>query len=120
MRGGVFLLIAANKENDTIVAQIGGELDHHTAALVKNKLDDMLNDQNIKNIIIDVSNLSFMDSSGIGLFIGRYKTVSFRGGQLAVTGIKTNLHKVFEVSGLYRIVRAYDTVPEALEDIRGC
>lgn len=114
------MLIAANKESDTIVAQIDGELDHHTALLVKNKLDDMLSDQSIKNIIIDVSMLNFMDSSGVGLFIGRYKTVSLRGGKLAVTGIKTNLHKVFEVSGLYRIIRPFDTVCEALEDIRGC
>lgn len=114
------MLIAANKESDTIVVQIDGELDHHTAVLVKNKLDDMLNDQGIKNIVIDISDLNFMDSSGVGLFIGRFKTVSLRGGKLAVTGIKANLHKVFEVSGLYRIVRAYDTVREALEDIRGC
>lgn len=114
------MLIATSKENDTVIASIGGELDHHTAVYTRKRLDDLLIDQSTKNLVIDLKELHFMDSSGIGVFIGRYKIIASRGGKLAVTGINQHIHKVFEVSGLYRIVKTYGTLQEALEDLKGC
>jgi len=102
------------------VVDIDGELDHHTADFLRDKVDSVLEDTNIKIIVFDLKKLKFMDSSGIGVLIGRYKVVSQRGGVVAVTGVTPQINKIFEVSGLYKIIKKYNSLDTALRDIRGC
>lgn len=113
------MTVKSKKKRDTLIISIGGELDHHTSETVRNRMDDLLEDPTIKNIIIDAENLSFMDSSGIGVFIGRYKKIANRGGSMAVVNVNDHIHKIFEVSGLYKIIKSYPSVQAALDDIRG-
>ena len=112
-------MFEGKKLRDTLVVSIGGELDHHTAEEIRERMDELLDDPTIKNVIIDAGNLSFMDSSGIGVFIGRYKKISRRGGSMAVANINNHIDKIFEVSGLYKIIKTYSSVQDALDDIRG-
>ena len=62
-----------NKDNKLIV-QLVGELDHHSAAEVRNKIDDRLEREKVTKLIMNFSGVTFMDSSGIGVVIGRYKS----------------------------------------------
>ncbi len=111
--------IACHKKKDTLVVEMEGELDHHTANAVRDRLDSILDDASIKNMVIDLKKLKFMDSSGIGVFIGRYKNIAQRGGIIAVAQVTPQIHKILEVSGLYRILRKYISVQEALTDLGG-
>ncbi len=111
--------IRAKKKKDVLVVFLKGELDHHTASRVRQYIDDMLEDPTIKNIIIDMKELNFMDSSGIGVLIGRYKVVSKRGGNLGVVHIKPHIHRIFEVSGLYNILKTFEGLQEALNHMGG-
>jgi stage II sporulation protein AA (anti-sigma F factor antagonist) len=113
------LRIQCSRDKHTLVVDIEGELDHHTSDVFRDKVDNALKDPTIKNIVYDLSHLKFMDSSGVGVFIGRYKIISRRGGVAAAAGLKPQIHKVFEVSGLYTIIKKYNDVQEALADIRG-
>ncbi len=112
--------VSSRKTKGALVVKVEGELDHHTADAVRERLDSLLEDPSIKHIVFDLSQLKFMDSSGIGVFIGRYKVVSQRGGTVSVTHVTSQINKVFEVSGLYRIIKKYDSIEEALADIGGC
>jgi stage II sporulation protein AA (anti-sigma F factor antagonist) len=112
------LLADWKRKGDILIVPLKGELDHHQADKVRDFLDRLLEDASIRHLILDLSDLFFMDSSGIGVFIGRYKTISKRGGQVCITNVNTQLHKVLELSGLYRILKKYDTVQHAVDGIR--
>jgi stage II sporulation protein AA (anti-sigma F factor antagonist) len=119
VREVMVLQIAGKKVKDTLVVSLEGELDHHTSSEVRAYIENLLEDPTIRNLIIDMKKLKFMDSSGLGVLLGRYKIISRRGGELGVTGINTQIDRIFVVSGLYKIIKAYDGLKQALNDIGG-
>lgn len=92
------------RQRDTLVAQLEGELDHNSAQAVREELDECLRDEGIRRLIFDMRGLTFMDSSGIGVLIGRYKTISRRGGRVQVRGMSPQVDKLFTLAGLHRII----------------
>ena len=92
---------------------LSGELDQYAAADLKSKIDVEIEASGKKNLIIDLSEVSFMDSSGIGLIIGRYKMLRPLGGSVAVCGANESVRRVIELSGLERLIPYYDTAEEA-------
>lgn len=100
-------------ENNLVVSLIG-ELDHHSAEEVRVKIDDKLDRDNVNKLILDFSGVTFMDSSGIGVIIGRYKKMSLRKGEVAIASINRNTKRVFELSGIFKIIKSYDKVEDAL------
>ena len=105
------------KNNDKLIVDFIGELDHHSAEEVRVKVDDRIERDNIKKLILNFSGVTFMDSSGIGGVVGRFKKISSLGGSLSITNISNNVKKVFELSGLFKIIKNYDTVDEALKSM---
>lgn len=105
-----------NKENKLIV-HMNGELDHHSAEEVRSKIDDRLDRDNLNKLVMDFSGVSFMDSSGIGVVIGRYKKLSLRKGSICVTRVTDSVKRVFELSGMFKIIKLYDNFEEAIENI---
>lgn len=106
-----------NIRNEILFVTLRGELDHNSAEQVRIKIDDKIDSLSIKNIILNFTGVTFMDSSGIGAVIGRYKKIKLRDGKLVVTNVNKNVNKIFEMSGLYKIIQKYDTVEEAAKCI---
>ncbi|GIM28115.1 anti-sigma F factor antagonist [Clostridium polyendosporum] len=106
-----------NKIQDNLVVILIGELDHHSAEEVRVKIDDRIDRENVKNIIFDFSGVTFMDSSGIGVVIGRYKKLSLRKGTVSVISVNNNLKRVFELSGMFKIINYYNNLDEAVSCI---
>lgn len=106
-----------DKKNNTLIVTLSGELDHHNAEEVRVKIDDRIDRDNIENVILNFSGVTFMDSSGIGAVVGRYKKISNRGGNLYLAATNKNISKVFELAGLYKLIKNYDTVDEAVRCI---
>ncbi|MDR0898469.1 MAG: anti-sigma factor antagonist [Oscillospiraceae bacterium] len=94
----------ASAKSDTVTVQLEGELDHCSAERVRAALDALIADPAVKRLVVDVSRLTFMDSSGVGVIIGRYRTLARRQGSLAVRGASTAVDRIFRMSGLYQIV----------------
>ncbi len=94
----------ANVTRDTVTVQLEGELDHYSAERVRASLDALIADLTVKRLVMDLSRLTFMDSSGIGVIIGRYRTLSRRGGSVAVRGASPQIDRIFQMSGLYQII----------------
>jgi stage II sporulation protein AA (anti-sigma F factor antagonist) len=100
-------------QGPSLVVTISGELDHHSASEIRDKLDKSYERSGCRHIIFDFTEVSFMDSSGIGMIIGRYKNAGKKGGKVAVVNMNRQLEKVFSVSGLQKIVGQYATVQAA-------
>ena len=90
-------------DNSVLTAHLSGELDHHTAAVIRKKIDAKTETLKPKTLKLDYKNVQFMDSSGIGLIMGRYKIVSKSGGKLHVSGVTPQNYKVMKLAGLERL-----------------
>ncbi len=91
-------------EGSTLIFRLVGELDEHSAEFVKRKLDSTLLDSNYSDVVLDLSRLSFMDSTGIGVIIGRYKIVRKQNKNIYVKNPSPTVDKIFKMSGLYEII----------------
>lgn len=102
-----------NKGN-TLIASIIGEMDHHTADYIRDKIDGEIIKSSTKNIVFDFSKVCFMDSSGIGLVIGRYKNISKFNGRTSIIKANEQVRRIFEMSGVEKLVPIYDNIDEAI------
>ena len=83
---------------------IAGELDHFAAPEIRRMLDEVLADESITHLTLDLQNLTFMDSSGIGVLLGRLRILQGRGGSLSVKNMQPPVDKLFRLSGLQRVI----------------
>lgn len=106
-----------DKSEDKLIVTLMGELDHHSSEEVRNKIDDRLDRDKINKLVLNFSGVSFMDSSGIGVVIGRYKKLSTKNGLVCVAEVNGSVKKVFELSGMFKIIKAFDNVEDAVNHI---
>ncbi|MEA4826076.1 anti-sigma F factor antagonist [Clostridium sp. JNZ J1-5] len=104
-------------KGDKLVVHMVGELDHHSAEEVRNKVDDRLEREGFNKLVMDFSGVTFMDSSGIGVVIGRYKKLSSKKGKVYITRVNGCVKRVFELSGMFKIIPVYESVEQALENM---
>lgn len=102
---------------DMMIVNLKGELDHHTSHLVKMQIDSYCQKNSIKKILFNFKNVTFMDSSGVGMIIGRYKALQKIGGIVGVTNINAKIKKIFEMSGIFSILQYYNDEKEAMEKL---
>lgn len=100
-----------------LVAVLAGEIDQYGAAYLKNKIDVEAELCGARNLVFDLSGVSFMDSAGIGLIIGRAKRLASVGGRVAVSGAGKRLTKILELGGAPRLCRFYPDYRKAVEDM---
>jgi len=81
-----------------------GELDEHSANYTRETLDSILDKEKYNQVIVDLSELEFMDSTGIGVMIGRYKKLKNEEKPMYLTNANKHINKIFEMTGLYKIM----------------
>lgn len=106
-------------EKRTMLVKINAELDHHIACRLRESVDAKIKGSNTKNVIFDFSRVSFMDSSGIGVIMGRYKITRILGGKVVIFGVKKQVRRIIEMSGIDKIIEITDTLDEAMRIIEG-
>ncbi len=89
----------------TVLASIKGDIDHHTAKSIRSDIDRTISDCDPKLLILDFSEVTFMDSSGIGLVMGRYKLMTERGGEVIISEPAGYIRKVFQLSGIDKLTK---------------
>jgi stage II sporulation protein AA (anti-sigma F factor antagonist) len=102
-----------------LTAAPSGELDYHQAERIRTQIDSAFEKSSCRHILINMSNVSFMDSSGIGMIIGRYKKAETRGGRLVVSNMSDVTSRLFEISGLSKIVTRVDSAKTAMDMLGG-
>ncbi len=91
--------------SNSLVVKIRGEIDAESAEELRRRIDIEYDCTTVKDMLFDLSEVGFMDSSGIGLIIGRYKRVAALGGVVKLTGADKTVKRIIELSGLGRIVK---------------
>ena len=108
-------MIKCYLEDKTLLLEIlSRELDHHIARDVREEVDEILLKRQVNYIIFDFKYVNFMDSSGIGVIIGRYKKIVNHGGRVSVVNMNDRVKKVFNLSGMSKIIDVYDTFEDAI------
>ena len=83
---------------------LDGELDHHTAEYTRVNLDGLMGQIQAAQIVIDLANLRFMDSTGIGVLIGRYKKMKDKNVPIYISNPSGQAERIFKMTGLYSIM----------------
>lgn len=104
-------------KGETLIIDLPEELDHHVAGIIREKTDSLFTGKKIRNVIFNYENTHFMDSSGIGLVMGRYREVRYLKGDVYIVGVHDKIARILEISGLYRVARKQEDIKTALADI---
>lgn len=102
---------------ETLLINLPEELDHHAAKCLKEQTDYYFTCKKIRDVIFDYTHTHFMDSSGIGLVMGRYREVRYLKGDIYIVGVNEKIARILDISGLYRVGKKRENVKAALEDI---
>lgn len=90
--------------DDTLKITLAGEIDHHSAKTVRYEIDEHIYSLGAKNVLIDLKNVGFMDSSGLGLILGRYTRIKEMGGALKLLNPTANAEKVLKLAGAEKLI----------------
>ncbi len=89
---------------NTLYVILSGELDEHSAYKTRINLDEIFSKPNFNQVIIDLSELDFMDSTGIGVLVGRYKKLKEKNIPIFICNPSTHAERIFKMTGLYDIM----------------
>ena len=85
---------------EQVTAGIRGDIDHHSASGIRSEIDAVLENATPRLLILDFAGVKFMDSSGIGLILGRQKLLSGFGGRLFIKNASGHAEKIVKLAGL--------------------
>ena len=92
------------EEKKLLVFKINDEIDDCSVQKIRRKADYEIERYMPKKVVFDFDNVTFMDSAGIGLIIGRYKFTNMLGGKLEVANLTQSVRKIFEMSGILKLI----------------
>ena len=95
-----------------LTVHLPAELDHCSSQQLRQEIDRLIRVRNIRSILFDFGDTEFMDSSGIGMLLGRYKMIRFVGGTMAAINVKERMRRVLLLSGVYRVIDIYEGLPQ--------
>lgn len=95
-------------KDKVLLVEMAEEIDHHTTEEIRRKVENEITRHMPRKIIFDFNKVGFMDSAGIGMIVGRYKTMKMIGGELELQNVNPSVKKVFEMSGLNQIININD------------
>ena len=104
-------------KQQVLCIRLEGELDHHTADILRDRVTTALNQHPIRHILLNLEQLEFMDSSGLGVILGRYKEIASIGGEMVVCSTSAPVKRLFEMSGLFKIIRFEENEVYALHTL---
>ncbi len=97
--------VEINVTGEVVTAYLSGELDHHTAKQMREEIDCAVELNMPTLLVLDFSGISFMDSSGIGLVMGRYRNLQKTGAVLHISGAAPNIYKVLKLAGIEKLAK---------------
>ena len=112
-RGGQ---ITYEERSDTLLVHVGGEIDHHSAVGARTEIDEKILATRAERVLLELSAVEFMDSSGLGLIMGRLALVKQYGGTLAVLDPSPAVLKIMRLAGMERMVSVLRTKTKRKEE----
>lgn len=103
----------------TMTIHLPEELDHHSSEKIRTEADRLIGSRNIRCVLFDFGDTVFMDSSGIGMLIGRYKMMRFMGGTAAAIRVSESMRRILTLSGIYKVIDIYEGMPLQSDFMQG-
>ena len=97
-------LFTYEADGQALIIHLPKELDHHNCRNLKYETDLLMEENYINKIVFDFSNTEFMDSSGVGLLMGRYRAMGMRKESIRATGVSRHIDRLLHLSGLHRYI----------------
>ena len=104
--------VTLNLVGPELNVEISGEIDHHSARDLRRKIDEGLYYYRPKTVAMDLSRITFMDSSGLGLILGRFTLARELGGELRVVNPSETVAKILDLAGTSRLIRIEKTAAQ--------
>ena len=98
------------KKDKQLLVEITEDIDHHVAEKIRRKIDEQITRYMPRKTVFDFSSVTFMDSAGIGMIIGRYKMMKLIGGSLEIVNVGSQTKRILEMSGIGKIIPMRDKV----------
>ncbi|WP_082233936.1 anti-sigma F factor antagonist [Halobacillus massiliensis] len=98
-----------------LLVRLEGELDHHEATNLREEWQAQLAQNEVDHVIVNLEKLNFMDSSGLGVMLGRYKEIQAADGEMMICSVSPDVKRLFDLSGMFKIVRLVDNEDFALQ-----
>ena len=112
--------VETSRTGPVLVARIEGEIDLASAARVREPIDQAwAADAGLRHLVLNVKGISFLDSTGIAVILGRYRAVHTRGGRVVLVGANSRVRRMLELSGALRLLELADGEEEALRRLEG-
>lgn len=102
------------KIRSTLIVRVAGEMDMLIADKMRTEIDKRIDDKTIKNLVLNLERVSFIDSSGLGVVIGRYKRITAKQGRMFIVGARPQVEKILFFSGVNRLVPMYKNEQEVI------
>lgn len=93
------------EEDKLLILKITEEIDHHTTEKIRRKADYEIERHMPRKAIFDFNQVTFMDSAGIGMIIGRYKMIKMIGGSIEMINVKPSIKKIFDMCGIGKLMK---------------
>ena len=103
--------------DDYLCVKLPEEIDHHKSAYISENADRLILAEQVSNVVFDFEDTRFMDSSGIGLIMGRYKVVHALGGKIVIYGLSENVRRIIEMSGIDKLVTTAKNLEYGLMEV---
>ncbi len=102
-------------ENKYLIVELDGEIDEYVCSDLKEDIDIAYNNSKAIDMIFDFKKTTFIDSSGVGMILGRYKKVAENRGRVFISGATNQVDKVFAISDIYRLIPQYKNIHDITE-----
>ena len=110
------MVVKVERKNGSVIAMLNGEIDHHSAKALRESIDNELNKGDVRELVLDFSGVGFMDSSGLGLILGRYTKAQEIGCLLILQNPTRRIRRIMEVSGIGGMIKTEETKSEVNEN----
>ena len=102
-------------DGGVLEVKLMGEIDHHNAVSVRSDIDGLIFDLRPQKVVLDLSEISFMDSSGLGLIMGRYALIKDFGGTLSLRAPTVAVMKILTLAGMERMIKIEKSIKEEVK-----
>ncbi|NLN07970.1 MAG: anti-sigma factor antagonist [Firmicutes bacterium] len=111
--------VALLRAGSTLIVRMKGDLDHHAADKLRAGIDDKLKRGGIQAVLFDFGGVNFMDSSGVGMLLGRYKIMTEKGGKVLACSLNPRIMRIFTMAGLQKKIPVFSSREDALAGAEG-
>lgn len=103
--GGFGVKVHIRRQGDKLIVRLDGDLDLHAAAAFRESVDEQWSaSPRLRHLVVDLGGVGFIDSSGLGALLGRWRSVQGRGGRLVAVGVRPRVRKLLEMAGLLQLI----------------